>query len=181
MLELTGPRVTLREFTRENVEDPAYFRWLRDPQVIATINRVEYFLPLQVEDVRKYVERLQTSGRDCFFAVYTRERNEFIGTQRLGNIDWRTGIAEIGVMIGERDAWGKGYATDAVALACDYAFNRLSLRRLIGGTPSSNVAMCRCFSRLGFAEEGRLRQQLLIDGVYQDHVYFGLLKEEHRK
>ena len=43
------------------------------------------------------------------------------------------------------------------------------------GTPASNEAMCRCFRRLGFREEGRLRQQLLLRGQYEDHVLFGLL------
>lgn len=178
MLELNGEKVTLREFTREHLDDPRYFQWLRDPQVVLPIYRMEYLLPLSPDTVRQYVESLWKSGRDCFFGVHENASGRFIGTQRIGHIDWRSGIADLGILLGDRSAWGKGYAKDAMAVACRYAFGMLSLRRLSGGTPASSTAMTRCFLRLGFREEGRLRQQLLIGGDYEDHILFGLLKEE---
>jgi RimJ/RimL family protein N-acetyltransferase len=181
MLELPGSKVVLREFSREHLEDPRYFSWLRDPEVMLPIYRLEYLMPMSMDAVRAYVESLWSSGRDCFFAIHEKDGGQFIGTQRIGHIDWRTGIGDIGILIGERDCWGRGYATDAVATACAYAFGMLSLRRLTAGTPASNEAMCRCFERLGFTEEGRLRRQLLIRGKYEDHVLFGLLAEEYRK
>jgi len=180
MLELRGTNVLLREFTRDHLNDPAYFRWLRDPEVVIPIYRMEYLLPLRFEQVASYVETLWASGKDCFFAVHDRGTGAFIGTQRIGHIDWRAGIADLGVLVGEREFWGRGVATEAVRLACKYAFDTLSLRRLTGGTPASNEAMCRCFRKLGFEEEGRLRQQLLIQGKYEDHVLFGLLKTAFR-
>lgn len=181
MLELKGRKVLLREFSQSHLEDPLYFGWLRDPEVMITVYRLEYLMPMSMDAVRSYVESLWSSGRDCFFAVHEQASGKFIGTQRIGHIDWRTGVGDIGVLIGDRSCWGKGYATDAVATACAYAFSTLSLRRLTAGTPASNEAMCRCFTRLGFKEEGRLRQQLLIRGKYEDHILFGLLAEEHRK
>jgi len=181
MLELTGRKVLLREFSKTHLEDPLYFGWLRDPEVMIPIYRLEYLMPMSIDAVRAYVESLWSSGRDCFFAIHDKASGQFIGTQRIGHIDWRTGVGDIGVLIGDRGSWGKGYATDAVATACAYAFTTLSLRRLTAGTPASNQAMCRCFARLGFKEEGRLRGQLLIRGKYEDHVLFGLLAEEHRR
>lgn len=177
-LELAGHKVVLREFSRDHLEDPRYFAWLRDPEVMLPVYRMEYLMPMSMETVRTYVESLWKSGRDCFFAIHEKASGDFIGTQRIGHIDWRSGIGDIGILIGDRGAWGKGYATDAVATACAYAFRTLSLRRLTAGTPASNEAMCRCFRRLGFGEEGRLRQQLLLRGQYEDHVLFGLLKDE---
>ena len=181
MLEVSGGKVVLREFSKAHLEDPLYFDWLRDPEVMIPIYRLEYLMPMSMEAVRAYVESLWSSGRDCFFAIHEKTSDRFIGTQRIGHIDWRSGVGDIGVLIGDRASWGKGYATDAVATASSYAFDVLSLRRLTAGTPASNEAMCRCFERLGFKEEGRLRQQLLIRGQYEDHVLFGLLAEEQRK
>jgi len=181
MLELTGRKVILREFGRNHLDDPSYFQWLRDPEAMIPIYRLEYLLPLSMDAVRTYVESLWSSGRDCFFAIHEKGTGKFIGTQRIGHIDWRSGVGDIGVLIGDRACWGKGYATDAVRTACGYSFETLSLRRLTGGTPASNEAMCRCFMRLGFKEEGRLRRQLLMRGNYEDHILFGLLVEEHRK
>jgi len=181
MLELTGQHVLLREFTKDHLHDPAYFRWLRDLEVVIPIYRTEYLLPLQFDRVVAHVESLWKSGKDCLFAVHDCATGAFIGTQRIGHIDWRSGVGDIGVLIGERQFWGRGIATEAVSLACEHAFQTLSLRRLTGGTPASSEAMCRCFKRLGFKEEGRLRGQLLLRGKYEDHVLFGLLKDQFRK
>lgn len=181
MLELTGNKIVLREFTAEHLNDPKYFAWLRDLETVLPIYRVEYLLPLTFDALRGYVESLWKSGRDAFFAIHEKESGKFIGTQRVGHIDWRSGIGDLGILIGDRSCWGRGYATDAIRSASRYAFQTLSLRRLTAGTPATNEAMCRCFRRLGFREEGRLRQQLLIGGRYDDHVLFGLLKEEFQE
>jgi RimJ/RimL family protein N-acetyltransferase len=178
MLAISGSKTVLKEFTREHLHDERYFRWLRDVEVVLSIYRVEYLLPITLESVEKYVNSVLSSGTDCFFAVHDKTTDEFVGTQRIGHIDWRAGTADIGVLIGDRAHWGKGYATDAVRAACRYAFDILSLRRLTGGTPSSNEGMRRCFAKLGFKEEGCRRSHLLIRGQYEDHIVYGLLKEE---
>ena len=181
MLALAGEKITLREFTREHLRDENYMTWLRDLDVVVNIYRMEYLLPLSLKTVEEYVDSLLNSGRDCFFAIHQNENDRFIGTQRIGHIDWRTGTGDIGVLIGDRKSWGKGYASDAVRTACKYAFDTLSLRRLTGGTGASNIAMRKCFGRIGFQEEGCLRRHLLIRGAYEDHILFGLLKEEFGK
>ena len=136
-------------------------------------------MPIQFSEVEKYVHTVLNSKNDCFFAIYHKETDEFIGTQRVGHIDWRAGIGDIGVLVGNKNYWGKGIATQAVDIACNYAFSVLSLRKLTGGTPDSNVAMCKCFERVGFKQEGRLRKQLLMQGTYCDHMLFGLLKDDY--
>jgi RimJ/RimL family protein N-acetyltransferase len=181
MLQLEGGSVVLREFTETNLNDPKYFEWLRDLEVVTTIYRMEYLMPIQFHEIEKYVHMLLSSKNDCFFAVYRKDNDEFIGTQRIGHIDWRVGIGDIGILIGDKMAWGKGFATQAVSVACKYAFSTLSLRKLAGGTPETNVAMCKCFERVGFQQEGRLRKHLLINGDYYDHVLFGLLKNQYKE
>jgi [ribosomal protein S5]-alanine N-acetyltransferase len=181
MLQLEGESIVLREFTETNLNDPKYFGWLRDLEVVTPIYRLEYLMPIQFQEVEKYVHLLFSSKNDCFFAVYRKDTDEFIGTQRIGHIDWRTGIGDIGILIGDKKSWGKGFATQAVGVACKYAFSVLSLRKLTGGTPETNVAMCKCFEHIGFQQEGRLRKQLLINGEYYDHIFFGLLKDYYRE
>ncbi len=181
MLQLDGESVVLREFTEENIKDPRYFEWLRDLDVVTSIYRLEYLMPIQFQEVEKYVHVLLSSKKDCFFAIYRKDTNEFIGTQRIGHIDWRAGIGDIGVLIGDKSAWGKGFATQAVSVACKYAFSTLSLRRLTGGTPETNTAMAECFKRIGFQQEGKLRKHLLINGEYCDHILYGLMKEDYQR
>lgn len=179
-LELPGSKVLLREFGEEHLQDDAYFSWLRDLKVVETINRVEYVMPIRFEAVEAYVRGLWDSPTDAFFAIVTRDSGSFVGTQRLAHIDWRSGTAELGVMIGDRSVWNRGLAKDAVSVACRYAFDNLGLRRLTAGTPEPNVAMRRCFERLGFREEGRLRRHVLFGGKAVDRVLFGLFPDEFR-
>lgn len=180
MLELVGVNIILREFSEENLHDEKYFKWLRDLDVVETINRIEYILPIKFSEVEKYVNNLWNSSHDAFFSIYTKDKNEFIGTQRVSEINWRTGTANLGILIGEREYWGKGIAKDSISVICDYCFNKLSLRRLVANTLATNIAMGKCFERLGFKLEGILREDSLIKGKYVDRNLYGLFKNEFK-
>ncbi len=177
-MQLEGKSVVLKEFTEQHLQDPRYLAWLRDFDIVIPIYRLEYLMPLQFAEIEQYARTMMSSKNDCFFAIHHKDSNEFIGTLRIGHINWRSGVADIGIIIGEKKYWGKGLAAEAVTTACEYAFTTLSLFKLTGGTPGSNTAMCKCFSKAGFVQEGRLRKQLLINGDHIDHVLFGLLKED---
>ena len=177
MTILATDRIELRKFTQEHLDSTEYFSWLCDLENVTSIYRMEYLLNISRDEVSAYVNNLWKSGTDCFFAIHERMTGLFIGTQRIGHINWRTGAADIGLMI-DKAYWGNGYGTEAVSLACRYAFGPLSLRRLSGGTASDNIGMIRCFKKNNFHEEGRLREHLLINGKYEDHILFGLLKSD---
>lgn len=178
MLQIEGEKIILKEFTKDNLYDEKYFSWLRDPEIVSQLYRIEYLLPISFVEVEKYVESVWDSKNDCFFAVYLKENNEFIGTQKIGHINWRSGIGDVGIMIGAKSHQGKGLSKDILNTAMGYAFNYLCLRKLTGGTSQNNLAMQKCFEGLGFKKEGTLRLQLLINGKYRDHLLYGILKDE---
>lgn len=178
MLELIGEKVILREFTEKNLLDAKYYSWLRNLDVVTHLYRLEYLKPINFSRVENYVRNLLESDNDCFFAIYHKTSGAFIGTQRVGHINWRSGLADIGIMIGDQAFWGKGLGSDALKVAIRYAFTTLSLRKVVGGTPQNNISMCRCFEKIGFVKEAVKRKELLINGEYIDHIHYGLLKEE---
>lgn len=178
MLEICGEKIILREFSEENLTDPLYYKWLRDLDILCNIYRIEYLLPLKFKTIESYVNNLLCSETDCFFAIYLKEKEEFIGTQRIGHINWRVGLADLGILIGNKNYWGQGLATDVIRTACLYSFEKLSLRKLTAGTSANNTAMIKCFERIGFSVEGVLRKQLLLNGDYYDHYLFGIFKDE---
>ncbi|MBK7627798.1 MAG: GNAT family N-acetyltransferase [Bacteroidales bacterium] len=180
MLQIDGEKIVLREFTKTELYDEKYFLWLRDLEIITQIYHLDYFLPLDFSEVVEYVQSLWDSKSDCFFAIYYKENNKFIGTQRIGHINWRTGIADMGIMIGDEEYRGKGLSKDIMRTSMKYAFKNLSLRKLTGGTSRTNIAMQKCFEGLGFVKEGVIRSQLLIDGEYIDHILYGILKSEYK-
>ena len=178
MLEVAGEKIILKEFTDENLYDSRYFSWLRDIDVVLELYRLEYLKPMHFSEVETYIKKLFMSENDCFFALYHRASLKFIGTVKIGHINWRVGIADLGLMIGDKEFWGQGIGSEAVKTAVNYAFQTLSLRKVSGGTASTNIAMCRCFEKVGFKQEAIKRKELLMRGEYVDHLHYGLLKEE---
>ncbi len=177
-LRLPGNKIELREFTNKHLELPNYCAWLRDLEVVQGIYRLEYLKPLNTSEIENYARSMIASENDCYFGIHLKSNQQFIGTAKLGHIDWRTGTGDVGVLIGEKDLWGKGFASDAVQTLCSYAFDTLSLRKLTGGTAANNLGMISCFQKLGFREEGRLREKLLMSGSYVDQLLFGLFPSE---
>lgn len=127
--------------------------------------------------IREYVKQLNVSSKDSFFAVYYED--VFIGTYKVGHIDWRCGVADIGIMIGNPQYRGRGLSTQIIQMSLDYCFRTLGLRRLTGGCFSTNIAMCKSFERAKFKQEGVLRKHIYEQGTYCDHILYGLLKEEY--
>ena len=83
---------------------------------------------------------------------------KFIGDCELGNMDNTYGNAELGIQIGDREYWGRGYGRDAVSLLVDFGFRYLGLRRIQLTTNAKNERGIRAFRAVGFVEEGRPRK-----------------------
>ena len=110
--------------------------------------------------------------------VFRREDNQLMGGIGLTNV--RRGVAEtasLGYWMGERYA-GRGYMKEALRLMLAFAFDRLHLHRIEAACLPNNAASRHLLTRCGFREEGYAHKYLCIDGKWQDHVLFGLLREE---
>jgi RimJ/RimL family protein N-acetyltransferase len=178
-LRLEGERVFAVPFAERHLYDPAYLAWLRDYEVIRSMNLPSYWEPVAFETVKRYVEGQIASPTDQFFALYEKESERFIGTLRAAYIDWRTRETSLGILIGPREMWGRGLGSDAIRMLCRYLFDRVGLRRIEAGLMGSNQGMLRVFERCGFKLEGRQRNKdLTREGDYVDHLHLGLLKEE---
>ena len=178
MLEIKGKSVVLREFTETELYNPEYFKWLRNYNNIKYIYRLEYLKSLSFDSVKNHINLILNSSDNSLLAIYENENSNFIGTLKIGHINWRTGIADIGIMIGDENFKGKGLSKESITIACDYAFKWLGLRKITAGTFENNFPMIKCFEKVGFIIEGRKRKELLVDGSYIDHILFGLFKEE---
>jgi RimJ/RimL family protein N-acetyltransferase len=101
----------------------------------------------------------------------------------IGNIDLRdvepeSRTAEVGVMIGDKRYWGRGYGSDAVRALTRFAFRTMNLQRLHLRTYEYNERGRAAFKKAGFHEEGRLRRHVYMDGRYWDVILMGCLREE---
>lgn len=145
----------------------AYVGWLNDP-------RVNRFLESRFE--RHSFESTQGFVRSCLASestLFLGIRSYTLGLRHVGNIkldsiNRRHGLGEVGVLIGEPDAWGRGIARTAISILCDIAGDELSLRKLTAGCYASNLASERAFMRAGFQIEGRRPAHFLLDGQPED-------------
>lgn len=176
-MKLEGNLVTIIPFGEKELNSSRYWEILNLYENIRYIGRPEYVRPFQFEMVQSYIQNLWQSEQDCLFALYSKSDHNLIGTFKIGHINDRCATADIGILIDHPYA-GKGFGTETMQLGCDYAFRQLSLRKLTGGTFALNQGMARLFEKTGFFLEGRLRNQHLCEGVYTDHLLFGMFSHE---
>lgn len=169
-------QIAFKEFTDNDEDFMIYLSWLRIIENIKMIGRQEYLLTIDVEEIKKYVKRLNLSSNDSFFKVYY--VGKFIGTFKVGHIDWLIRSADLGIMIGDQNYRNKGLSIKIMLLGIRYAFDVLGLRRLTGGCYADNFAMCKCFETCGFKLEGRRREAAILGNKYTDHILYGLLKKD---
>lgn len=157
----------------------AYLSWLNDMDVVRSIASPALLAPKGPEFVDDSFQRFTQPECRGFFVRFAPD-NTFIGTAKLDGISEYTHSAWDGIMIGDRRYYGRGLAPKVYRVLLSYAFNVLSMRRVSGGCNEKNIPMIKTFQRIGYTQEGRLRQMDCIDGEYSDHLYFGIFSEEFR-
>ena len=93
-------------------------------------------------------------------------------------VDWGNRDAFVGIGIGEREFWGKGYGTDAMELILRYAFAELNLRRVSLTVFEFNQRAVRSYEKAGFRLEGRQRHGMQREGRRWDILFMGIMHEE---
>ena len=172
---LTGHKVRLRAITRDDLERLCQFN-----------NDVEVELagggdPPTPQSVARlhaeYDAQVSAGGRDgTSFAIEA--DGVCIGQCALFQFDAVAQSCALGITIGDKGYWGRGYGTDAIRLLLAYAFRLRNLRRVYLTVNSTNERAIGAYRRCGFVEEGRLRQHVWSAGQYIDLVNMGILRGE---
>ena len=102
----------------------------------------------------------------------------FIGNCALFNDDKLAKTTELGITIGNKLYWGKGYGSEAVQLLVDYGFRYQNFRKIWLNVHSNNERAIKAYQKVGFIEEGRLREHVYSDGDYVDLIYMGIVRRE---
>jgi RimJ/RimL family protein N-acetyltransferase len=112
------------------------------------------------------------------FVIRTLADDRLVGFIGLWVPNWNQGDGWVGIGIGDRNDWGKGYGTDAMRVLLRYAFTEINLRRVSLGLFAYNPRAQRAYEKAGFVLEGRLRQAHRRDGQRMDELLMGILREE---
>jgi len=172
------------ELVRLTAEEPetvgkAFSVWDRDSE----FRRLEDNQPPRLWSVKKIKEFIEKEhedqrNREFVFFIRTLEGDSLIGFVELFIPTWIHGDAWVGIGIGDRHYWGKGYGTDAMRLILRYAFQELNLNRVSLDVFSYNPRAIRSYEKAGFKHEGRQRNTLLREGSRADFLLMGILREE---
>lgn len=170
---IRGERLSLQPLQLAGNDEDTYLSWLRDPLVTK-------FLEARLTDytcdkLRAYVKGENANHDSVLFAVQTEPEGSFIGTIKLSRIRQEHRHCEVALMIGNRAAWGKGYGTEAIKLACTYAFDSLGLHKVAAGLYHTNKGSERAFQKAGFTLEGRLIDDRWDGERWVDKLVYGLI------
>jgi RimJ/RimL family protein N-acetyltransferase len=171
---LKGERVTLRAIEESDYDRLAKFA--RDVE-IHVIADDEPPVPRSFDQIKEDYQELQKKQNEI--VVFAIEADgAVIGSCSVHRFDYTARTCALGITIGDRNFWGKGYGRDAVRLLVEYAFHHLNLRKVHLTVRSDNERAVRAYEAVGFVSEGLQRQHVWMDGAYRDWISMGLLRSE---
>lgn len=173
-IEITGPHLRLRPMTADDL--PLKVQWYNDPAVRQTLILNEV---LQLDKTLQWFEAVKESESRLDLMIEWQSTKP-VGQISLVNIDHREKTAEIVLVIGDKDYWGKGVMLEAESLLIGWAFESLGMQKIWAQTRPENIASLITMKKLGFQIEGTLRKEKILGGQRIDIVHLGLLPGEFK-
>lgn len=173
------PRLTLRTLEMSDASD-AYAGWLNDP----VVNKYLETRNATVDEIQRYIGDKLASPNALFLGIFWKvsaicppllggegvrvvDRSKHIGTVKLEPINFDNGVATLGLLIGDKEYWGRGVATEATNVIVDFAFNTLGLREVNLGVLADNAAAIRVYEKCGFTVTSRDLNSIAHGGYEQ--------------
>ncbi len=173
-------KVRVQKFTIEHARNKAYIKWLNDKEVTKFLGR-EDLENVKTQDALIYFKAVESNDLAYFYALYDSCSDTFIGTCKVSLLaasGIKGGICDLGIMIGDKNFWGKGYGSESIKIVANMCFESLNIRKITAGCYSNNIAMIKAFQNNGFKIEGVLKKQLKYNKEYVDHILFGCFIED---
>lgn len=172
---IEGERIYLREVRQTDVNEN-YYKWMNDEEVNRFLET--RFVPQSIESIKKYVEKFDGNINEVFLAICLKENGNHIGNIKLGPINWIHRFADVSLVIGDKNQWGKGFATEAINLITNYAFSVLNLHKLRAGCYEQNEGSKKAFEKSGYSVESVFKKQYFYMGKYIDSFSMVIFNKE---
>lgn len=167
MTTISGQKVMLKKFTAVDIND-TYIGWLNDPVTMRFSN--QRFLRHDQQSSQRYLDSFERTS-NTFYSVRDSASGSMIGTM-TAYISLAHGTADMGILIGDRSAWGQGFGLDAWTTLMNHLLIQANVRKITAGTLACNMPMLRLVAKSGMAADGQRKQQELVDSVPYDMLYF---------
>jgi len=173
---LRGNLVSLRPLARE---DLALIRqWSNDPELRGLTGSVT---PVGEPEDESFYDKVYSSQDRIWFSVWSLAQGKMIGEAGLLRMfpAWRT--TDMTIIIGDKEAWGKGYGPDIAELLLDYPFGYLNFHRVSIGVVGFNHRALKFWEKVGFRQEGIQRDGYYYNHGYHDFIMMSILEEDYRR
>jgi RimJ/RimL family protein N-acetyltransferase len=130
-------------------------------------------------DINNWIEFHNNCENESLFIIQDKQNNKVIGHIGLYNIDLNIKSAEYAILIGDNEYLGRGVGKQMTNLILEYGFYKLNLNRIYLSLIKENLAALNLYNKMGFKNEGCLRQVILKKGIYYDSVLMAILKSEY--
>lgn len=172
---LQGEKVRLTALDKEDL--PTFTKWYEDAGFARLLDAVPA-VPKSQAQWATWLEELEKAKDSFYFAIRPAHANSLLGFLELDGVLWTHGNCWLGIGLGDRENWDKGYGREAVELALRFAFHELNLHRVQLSVFSYNERAIILYEKLGFSREGVFREHLHRDGRRYDMFLYGLLRRE---
>lgn len=154
-----------------------YVDWLNDEEVVRYSRQRHY--KHTVESCRKYTQSFKGTSNHIWAILAVGDDLGHIGNINA-YVDEKNRIADVGILIGKKELWGKGYGSEAWAGVCNYLLNVLKLRKVTGGAISTNKVMLRLMQKAGMVEDGCRTRHYLWEGNEVDMIHMAIFREKKK-
>jgi len=178
---MEGKLVRIRAYEKSDLE--AVMAWVNDEEVTRNLGAGPISFPMsraQEEQFLDFATRSPADATNKIFAIETLSDRNYIGGIDVRGINWIDRNAEIGITIGDKSYWGKGYGTDAMRVIMRMGFEVMGLHRMWLKVLASNPRGIRCYEKCGFRREGVLREDRFVEGKFVDGIIMAILNDEYR-
>ncbi len=167
---LIGERVALTELRRTDLE--TLFAWINDPD---TVRFNAPYSPVHEIGHLAWFDKVTNDPTRIVFGIRDLDSGRILGVLQLINLQPIHRSAELVIRVGSDDDRGRGYGTEAVRLATDFAFRDRNLQRIWLRVFSDNARAIRVYEKAGLRQEGLLRRSCFIDGRWRDEIIMAVL------
>jgi len=177
---LETKRLIIKSHTPDNAE--LMCMWENDPELLYySDNQPENREPASISGTEEYLKKIMQDDDNpvsIHFAVHKNNDNEFIGYGMIAEIDAYNKHCKLGIVIGNKQEWGKGFGKETLHNIANYCFSVLAMNRIGAEIYDFNSKAIRVFEKTGFKREGVLRETVLKNGKYADEYIYSLLRNE---
>lgn len=177
LIKLESQRLVMKEVPMECRN--RFFEIFSDKEVLRYTDRS---LISNLDEAIVYLKNCQERADEkqhFFLGIFLKTNQKLIGILSLYHIDLKHAFASLGILLA-KEYWRQGYMTEALHRFMDFYFNELNFRRLEAQTFVDNISAVKFFEKLNFTREGRLRENFLIEGKYEDSYLFSMLKLDYQ-